>query len=123
MKRSGAELSATHLKENWIPSPNRWRDDSKNLSPSIQEHQFSESWNLNRKGGRDTIHFNADQSNIENLFRTIHSANQLSIYGAVSSWCEEFAQRTPNQKESTSEKFVAKANEQVLKTCEAARSE
>ena len=43
------------------------------------------------------------------------TANQLSIHGAVSSWCEEFAQKTPNQKESTSEKFVAKENEQLLK--------
>ena len=35
------------------------------------------------------IHFNADASNTE-LFRTMHSANQVSIYGAVSSWCGEF---------------------------------
>ena len=47
-------------------------------------------------------------------FRTIHSATQLSVYGAVSSWCEEFDQR-PNEKEPTSERFVAKENEQLLK--------
>ena len=63
---------------------------------------------LKRKGGRCTTHFNAGSSNIALLLRTIHSANQLSIYGAVSSWCEEFAQRTPNQKESTLENIVAK---------------
>ena len=61
------------------------------------------------------MHFTADSSNTELLFRTIHSTNQRSIYGAVSSWCEEFAQRTPNQKESTAEKFVAKENQQLLK--------
>ena len=44
------------------------------------------------------MHFNADSSNTELLFRTLHSANQLSVHGAVSSWCEEFAQTTPNQK-------------------------
>ena len=44
----------------------------------------------------------------------MHSANQLSIYGAVSSWCEEFGQR-PNEKEPTSERFVAKEKEQLLK--------
>ena len=68
-----------------------------------------------RKGGRDTIHLNADSSNTELLIRTIHSAAQVSIYGAVSSWCEEFAQRTPNQKEPTAERFAAKENEQPLK--------
>ena len=69
-------------------------------------------------GRRDTIHFNADSSNKKNLFRTIHSANQLSICGAVSSWCEEFAQRTPNQKESASEKFARTENEQLLNNVE-----
>ena len=38
---------------------------------------------LRKKNGRDTIHFNADASNTELLFRIIHSVNQLSIYGAV----------------------------------------
>ena len=62
---------------------------------------------LKRKKNRDTVHINADASNTELLFRTIHSA--LSTYGAVSSWCGESAQRTPSpQKESTWEKFVAK---------------
>ena len=37
-----------------------------------------------------TPHFNADASNTELLFRIIHSVNQLSIYGAVASWCEQF---------------------------------
>ena len=43
---------------------------------------------LKRKSGRNTIHFTADSGNTE-LFvlRTIHSANQPSIYGATSSWC------------------------------------
>ena len=70
---------------------------------------------LERKGGRDTIHFSADSSNTELLFRTIHSANHLSIYAPVVGWCEEFVQRIPNQKGSISEKFVAKDNVQLLK--------
>ena len=45
------------------------------------------------------------------------------MYGAVSSWCEEFGQKTPNQKKLTSERFVAKRNEQLLKNCEVVRSE
>ena len=72
---------------------------------------------LNRgilKNTRDTIHFNADASNTELFFRPIHSANQLSLCGAVSSWCEEFGLR-PNERELTSERFVAKENEQLRK--------
>ena len=40
--------------------------------------------------GKETIHFNADASNTELLFRIIHSMNQLKINGAVSNWCEQF---------------------------------
>ena len=69
---------------------------------------------LNRKKNRDTTHFNADASNTELLCPTSHSANQLSVYGAVSRFCEEFGQR-PNEKEPTSERFVTKENEQLLK--------
>ena len=36
---------------------------------------------------------------------------QSSINGAVSSWCEEFAHRTPSEVKSTVEKFAAKENE------------
>ena len=36
--------------------------------------------------GKETIHFNADASNTELLFRIIHSVNQLSINGAVANW-------------------------------------
>ena len=64
---------------------------------------------------RCTIHFNADSSNAELLFRTIHSANQVSIYGAVASWCEDLAQRIPGQNELIMEKSVAKENEQLSK--------
>ena len=34
---------------------------------------------LRRLKGKETIHFNADASNTELLFRIIHSVNQLSI--------------------------------------------
>ena len=57
---------------------------------------------LKRTNNRDTLHFDADASNTELLFRTIHSANQFSIYGAVSSRCAEFGLR-PNEREMTSE--------------------
>ena len=47
---------------------------------------------LMRKSGRNTLHFTADLENIELLMRTIDSANQLSIHGAVSSWCTDFSE-------------------------------
>ena len=46
---------------------------------------------LKSKGhGKLSIHFIADYPTIETVFRIIISANQLSIYGAVASICEEF---------------------------------
>ena len=44
---------------------------------------------LKKKGGQCTIHFSAEPSDADLLFRTIHSANQLSIYGAIADWCDE----------------------------------
>ena len=40
--------------------------------------------------GKLSIHFAADQETIDTIFRTIVSANQLSLYGAVAEMCEEY---------------------------------
>ena len=46
---------------------------------------------LKSKGrGKLSIHFTADYPTIETVFRIIISANQLCIYGAVATICEEF---------------------------------
>ena len=46
---------------------------------------------LKSKGhGKLSINFTADYPTIETVFRIIISANQLSIYGAVATICEEF---------------------------------
>ena len=45
---------------------------------------------LKKKKGGDTINLNGDSPNTELLFHTIHSVNQLSIYGAVANWCQQF---------------------------------
>ena len=42
---------------------------------------------LKKKNNRQTIHFNGEFCNIYLLYRTIHSANQLCIHGAVTKWC------------------------------------
>ena len=46
---------------------------------------------LRSKGhGKSSIHYGADLETIETIFRTIDSANQLSLYGAVAEMCEEY---------------------------------
>ena len=110
-EKSGAELSVSHLKTIASQMVERFKETSHPVFESISDLSRGI---LKRKNNRDFIHFNAHASNTQFLFRTIHSANQLSIYGAVSSWCEEFG-RKPNEKGSTTESFVAKESEQRQK--------
>ena len=42
-----------------------------------------------KRHGKLSIHFATDQETIETIFRTIVSANQLSLYRAVANMCEE----------------------------------
>ena len=49
--------------------------------------------------GKETIHFNADASNTELLFRIIHCVKQLRIYGTVSNWCEQFGLRADERRD------------------------
>ena len=64
-----------------------------------------------KRMNRDTIHIRADASNTELLFRTIYTAQKQR---SSCFWCEEFGQM-PNEREPTSERFVAKENVQLLK--------
>ena len=43
-----------------------------------------------KDGGKLSIHYAADLETIETVFRTIVSANQLSLYGAIAEICEEY---------------------------------
>ena len=78
---------------------------------------------LKKKNNRDTIHFNADASNTELLFRIIHSVNQLSIYGAVSNWREQFGlteeekvqEKPPGKKESVTKSVLTSVKSQEVK--------
>ena len=58
---------------------------------------------MRRKKSKDTIHYNGESSNVELLYRIIHSANQLCIYGAVTNWCETLG-RTESEKRNNSGK-------------------
>ena len=42
--------------------------------------------NMRKKKDNDTIHYNGESSNVELLYRIIHSVNQLCVYGAVTNW-------------------------------------
>ena len=42
--------------------------------------------------GKKSIHFNGSDENIELLLRTVISANQLSIYGAVPDLCNDLSE-------------------------------
>ena len=62
-------------------------------------HVFRASRAINRGtlrgkgGGRLPIHYCAEMVTVELIFRTIISVNRFSIYGRVSDWCGEVAQR------------------------------
>ena len=62
----------------WTPNISR----DKCVGPSIFD---------SKGGGKLWIHHNDDPTT---LFRMIISVNQLSVYGAVSDWCEELAQHS-----------------------------
>ena len=48
---------------------------------------------LRSKGGsKKSFHFNGSDENIELLLRTVISANQLSVYGAVANLCTEISE-------------------------------
>ena len=74
---------------------------------------------LKRKGGRCTTHFTAESPNAELLFHTLHSANQLSTYGAVANRGGDLAQLILGQTHVFMEKSVAKANDQLSQQLEA----
>ena len=46
------------------------------------------------------------------LFRISISVNQLSVYGAVSDWCEEFAQKISDPYSTIAGKHVAELNDE-----------
>ena len=67
--------------------------------------EFKEISALNRgimRKKEDTIHCNGESLNVELLYRIIHLANQLCVYGAVTNWCETLG-RTEAEKRENSE--------------------
>ena len=67
---------------------------------------------LKRKSGRNTVHFTADSGNIKLIMRTRHWENQVSVYGAVSSWFTDLSERMQGQKSTGVKTFISEENEQ-----------
>ena len=64
-----------------------------NLSESVNPFFVGPlHWNeeLRKRGGKLSIHFRWDYVNVELIFRSTVSVNQLSIYGAVANLWEDF---------------------------------
>ena len=56
-------------------------------TPSFPKGKSAWSWNIEKENNRNTVHFSGEYDNIDMLYRTVHSANQLCFYGAVTKWC------------------------------------
>ena len=76
-------------------SEKKWYSFSEDSPQGEWDHRASSPLSRGRlnksKGhGNLSIHYSADLETIETIFRTIVSANQLSLYGAVAEMCEEY---------------------------------
>ena len=88
--------------EMWYGTCTNRPDGSSNQSAEIMMANFSDSGHpifrassafergdlRSKGGGKKSIHFNGSHEHIEFLLRTVISANQLSIDGAVPDLCE-----------------------------------
>ena len=48
---------------------------------------------MRKKKDKDTIHYNGESSNVELLFRIIHSANQFCVHGTAQIGVEPWEER------------------------------
>ena len=66
---------------------------SESSHPIVRSSSAFERGELRSKGhGKKSIHFNGSEENIELLLRTIISANQLNVYGAIADLCKELSE-------------------------------
>ena len=96
--RIGMEQEITDQKEDGMLQQQRWYGSSRRpIIPSSQVSllQVVEFWNKWKI--KTSIHFNAEMTNSDSLFKIIFSANQLSIYGAVADWCHRFGAKENEQ--------------------------
>ena len=68
---------------------------SETADPIFLASSVLERGELRSKGGSNkTIQFNGSEQNVELILRTVISANQLSVYGAVADMCTEVSKDT-----------------------------
>ena len=117
-KRTGTELSPAHLKEPMgFHRQKRWWNDSKKPVTQYFKSISGDRGLLKKERMAEIPYTSMRIHRTQNSHVcTTHSANELSIYGAVSSWCEEFGEKTQNQKRVDFGKGSwQKKNEQFLK--------
>ena len=78
----------------------------------VQVRSTEEYWSENQE---ETLFFTADSGTSELMLRTIHSVNQLSIFGALSSWCDKLAEKMLGQTSLEVHKCISKVNDQFSK--------
>ena len=90
-KRSGVEVLTTHKKGQWnSTADNMIQRFKETVHPVLKSVSALRHKILKQKEGKTSIHVNGDSRNTELLFQTVHSVNQLSVYGAVADWCYQF---------------------------------
>ena len=68
----------------------------------IQRDKRLESWDhAEKERQRHHIHHNGESSDVESLYRLIHSANQLSFYRAVRNWWEALGRNESKNRENS----------------------
>ena len=92
-KRNGTELILMSLMEFGIKAAEV--ELAETIHPLFRASSVLERGELRSKGGsKKTIHFYGSEQNVEVILRTIISAKQLSIYGAVADMCGEVSKDT-----------------------------
>ena len=68
---------------------------------------------LKKKNNRDTIHFNGEYCIIDLLYRTVHSATQLCICGAVTKQCGHEHKINPGEKSQSRPESARKTSREI----------
>ena len=111
MKENGKDPATTSQK----PAASQWNDwiVRTGWSSRIPRHKCAQPRNIQAKTRKKHYSLPADLGNIELILRTIFSANQLSVYGAVSSWCIDLSERMQRQISTGVNMSISKENGQL----------
>ena len=94
-QRSGMENQINFPEGNWLDTANMMVEQFKASGhPVFKGVSPLARGILRKKNNEETIHFSADASNTALSDRTIHIANQVSTYGAVARWCDDFGMKS-----------------------------